>query len=73
MRSPGTPFKRTWVEDEESRPLIISLQNCPKPRCCNTSRRKGHDTESKPLKYLTSRESEAAFVDEETLPFAAPT
>jgi hypothetical protein len=48
------PFHYHPEEDIRS-PLIISLQICPKPICCITSRRNGHDTESNALKISNLR------------------
>ena len=47
--SPGDPLSSTWVEDVRSSPLMISHQIGPKPNCFKTSKRKGHETESKAL------------------------
>lgn len=49
MVFPGIPLRSTWVDEVASKPLRTSLQICPKPSFCNTSKRKGQETESKAL------------------------
>jgi hypothetical protein len=55
MKHLGIPFTSTRVEEDIRSPLIISLQICPKPTCCITSRRNGHDTESNALEISNLR------------------
>jgi hypothetical protein len=61
MVSPGIPLSNTWVDADESSPLMMPLQICPKPRFCITSRRKGHDTESKALDMSILRRIRESF------------
>ena len=47
--APGSPLTSTWVEEVDRIRHKRLHHCCPKPRWCRTTRRKGHETESKAL------------------------
>jgi predicted RNase H-like nuclease len=58
MKYPGTPFRRTWIEEVVSKPAIISLL---KPNLSRTSKRKAQLTESKAFKISNLRRIRGCF------------
>jgi hypothetical protein len=64
INQPGMPFRRIWVEDVASNPLIMSYHICSNPIFFMISSRNVQDTESKAFEMSNLNKMRAAFVGE---------